>query len=192
MAISVAESAAPPTQVRYRLRHYSDTHPFRDGLCRHPWFGLRFRINSVNPAGKLFGDRDRVHQRSKRAIPVHHTKHHSDALADRHARPQFARRTSGGTLRSSVTLHASDYAAAGTASQYVAPLSASCITQFWDPKFYNWLSFQNNCGQAIHFSFIATNPIGLPKPRLGTPSNNYWTMNGPRNGLCRRPAEAST
>jgi hypothetical protein len=40
----------------------------------------------------------------------------------------------------------------------VAPLSASCISQFWDPKFYNWLSFQNNFGQAIHFSFIATNP----------------------------------
>jgi hypothetical protein len=24
----------------------------------------------------------------------------------------------------------------------------------------------------------------LPKPRFGTLGNNYWTMNGPRNGLC--------
>ncbi len=32
----------------------------------------------------------------------------------------------------------------------------------------------------------------LPKPRFGTLGNNYWTMNGPRNGLCLRTAEAST
>jgi hypothetical protein len=24
----------------------------------------------------------------------------------------------------------------------------------------------------------------LPKPHFGTASNNYWTVNGPRNGLC--------
>jgi hypothetical protein len=40
----------------------------------------------------------------------------------------------------------------------VTPLAASCISQFWDPKFYNWLSFQNNCGQAIHLSYTANNP----------------------------------
>jgi hypothetical protein len=33
---------------------------------------------------------------------------------------------------------------------------------------------------------------GYPKPRFGTLGNNYWTMNGPRNELCRRTAEALT
>jgi hypothetical protein len=32
----------------------------------------------------------------------------------------------------------------------------------------------------------------LPKPRFGTLGNNYWTMKGPRNGLCRTTAEALT
>src|SRR5882762_6118447 len=30
----------------------------------------------------------------------------------------------------------------------------------------------------------------LPKPRFGTLGNNYWTMKGPRNGLCRRTQKA--
>ena len=32
----------------------------------------------------------------------------------------------------------------------------------------------------------------LPKSRFGTLRNNYWTMKGPRNGLCRTTAEALT
>jgi hypothetical protein len=28
--------------------------------------------------------------------------------------------------------------------------------------------------------------------RMRMLDNNYWTMNGPRNGLCRRTAAAST
>lgn len=31
---------------------------------------------------------------------------------------------------------------------------------------------------------------GLPKPRWGTPRNNNWTMDVPRNGLCRGTAGA--
>jgi hypothetical protein len=44
------------------------------------------------------------------------------------------------------------------AAQYAPALPSSCIGQFWDPKYYNWLSFQNNCGQAIHLSWIAASP----------------------------------
>ena len=29
------------------------------------------------------------------------------------------------------------------------------------------------------------------KTALGTPSNDYWTVNGPRNGLCRGTAVAT-
>src|ERR1700680_3742568 len=32
--------------------------------------------------------------------------------------------------------------------------------------------------------FETTRHVWLPKPLFGTPSNKYWTMNGPRNGFC--------
>jgi TPR repeat protein len=63
--------------------------------------------------------------------------------------------TGGGSTSSA---NGSKAGSAGTGARYAAPLAASCIGQFWDPKFYNWLSFQNNCGQDIHLSFIAKNP----------------------------------
>ena len=47
---------------------------------------------------------------------------------------------------------------ATTAANYTAPLSASCIREFWDPNDYNWLSFQNTCSQPIRVDFIAANP----------------------------------
>ena len=47
---------------------------------------------------------------------------------------------------------------ATTTANYAAPLSASCIRQFWDPNNYNWLSFQNTCSQAVRVDFIASNP----------------------------------
>jgi len=63
--------------------------------------------------------------------------------------------TTGGSTSSA---NSSNSGSTGTASKYVAPLAASCISEFWDAKFYNWLSFQNNCGQAIHLSYTANNP----------------------------------
>ena len=39
-------------------------------------------------------------------------------------------------------------------SEYVSGLSSSCVREFWDSRFYNWLSFQNNCGQPIYLVFI--------------------------------------
>jgi hypothetical protein len=42
----------------------------------------------------------------------------------------------------------------GNGAVYANPLPSSCVSTFWDPKYYNWLSFQNNCGQAIYLSYI--------------------------------------
>jgi len=65
--------------------------------------------------------------------------------------------------------------------QYAPSLSAACISQFWDPKFYNWLSFENTCGQAIHLSFIATNTndtFGMSSTDIapGQASNTGWSQ----------------
>lgn len=46
------------------------------------------------------------------------------------------------------------------ASQYVASIPNSCVGEFYDPQFYNWLSLQNNCGQAIHIQFTSANRGG--------------------------------
>jgi TPR repeat protein len=51
------------------------------------------------------------------------------------------------------------------AVQYLTPLASSCIRQFWDPNTYNWLSFENDCGQQIYVSFI-------PRQKGG------WAMGG--------------
>jgi hypothetical protein len=47
-----------------------------------------------------------------------------------------------------------------TAVQYTTPLPTSCVRQFWDPNSYNWLSFENNCGQAIYLNYIPHRPGG--------------------------------
>jgi len=45
-------------------------------------------------------------------------------------------------------------------NQYTSALPASCVNSFWDSKYYGWLSFQNNCGQAIHLGYISQNGTG--------------------------------
>jgi hypothetical protein len=45
----------------------------------------------------------------------------------------------------------------GNSGSYLAPIAQSCVREFWDPKFYNWLSFANDCGQAINLTWIAKN-----------------------------------
>jgi hypothetical protein len=42
----------------------------------------------------------------------------------------------------------------GSADQYAAPLSNDCVRSFWDPKFYNWLSYENTCSQTIHIDYM--------------------------------------
>src|ERR1700722_4555446 len=68
-----------------------------------------------------------------------------------------------------------------TAGQYAASLSATCIRGFWDPKFYSWLSFENQCGQAIHLSFVATSAsdtFGMSSTDIapGQASNTGWSQ----------------
>jgi hypothetical protein len=46
----------------------------------------------------------------------------------------------------------------GNPGTYLAPITLNCVREFWDPKFYNWLSFENDCGQAIHLTWIAKSP----------------------------------
>jgi hypothetical protein len=58
---------------------------------------------------------------------------------------------SGGTSHGSV---------GSGAIQYLTPLAASCVRQFWDPRQYNWLSFENDCGQAIYVTYIPHRPGG--------------------------------
>ncbi|HKD79067.1 MAG TPA: tetratricopeptide repeat protein [Candidatus Angelobacter sp.] len=48
-------------------------------------------------------------------------------------------------------------------AHYATPLPGSCIGSFLDPKYYNWLSFQNNCGQAIRLVFVSKS------------TSNYWS-----------------
>jgi hypothetical protein len=43
----------------------------------------------------------------------------------------------------------------GNSGAYLEPITLNCVREFWDPKFYNWLSFENDCGQAIHLMWIA-------------------------------------
>jgi hypothetical protein len=47
-----------------------------------------------------------------------------------------------------------------SAIQYSTPLATSCVRQFFDPNTYNWLSFENNCGQAIYVMIIFHRPGG--------------------------------
>jgi hypothetical protein len=64
---------------------------------------------------------------------------------------------------------------------YLTPISQGCVSEFWDPKYYNWLSFQNNCGQAVYLSWIAKNPsdtFGASSANLapGQSTNSGWSQ----------------
>jgi hypothetical protein len=51
---------------------------------------------------------------------------------------------------------------------YLTPLNTSCVRQYWDPQVYNWLSFENDCGQPIYLTFIFHQTVG-------------WAMSGGMN-----------
>jgi len=44
------------------------------------------------------------------------------------------------------------------AEQYKSPQWNHCIRQFYDPKMYNWLAFENTCGERLKILYIANNP----------------------------------
>jgi hypothetical protein len=71
--------------------------------------------------------------------------------------------------------------AAGSGDGYVTPITQGCVSEFWDPKYYNWLSFQNNCGQAIYLTWIAKNPsdtFGASSANIapGQSANSGWSQ----------------
>jgi len=81
-AMAVAESSAPAAQVGGGLRH-SDDRLLRDRVCQRPQFWLfRVGIISNDSSGSLFGDRDRVNERSGRPIRVRLAKHYSNSVED--------------------------------------------------------------------------------------------------------------
>jgi len=63
--------------------------------------------------------------------------------------------TSGGNNNS---YNGSGTGSTGSGDGLTSPIAGNCVGEFWDPKYYNWLSFQNNCGQAIYLTWIAKNP----------------------------------
>lgn len=87
---------------------------------------------------------------------------------------------------------------------YANPLASTCVSTFWDPKYYNWLSFQNNCGQAIYLSFIfnsgkygfsAMNLASGAAGNTGQSQNEVNAQGGYRVAVCPSgyfPVDSST
>jgi hypothetical protein len=87
--------------------------------------------------------------------------------------------TSGGNGNSSGS--AGSGSSGGNSGTYLAPITQGCVREFWDPKFYNWLSFENDCGQAIHLTFIAKSPSdhfgpGAADLAAGQTTNTGWSQ----------------
>lgn len=59
-------------------------------------------------------------------------------------------------------------ASGGASDNYPTPLPSTCVRQYWDPRSYNLLSFENDCGQAIYLTFIFNRTVG-------------WAMTGSMN-----------
>lgn len=51
-------------------------------------------------------------------------------------------------------------ASSSSGPAYLAPLAASCVRQYWDQQMYNWLAFENDCGQPIYLTFIFAHAKG--------------------------------
>ncbi len=69
----------------------------------------------------------------------------------------------------------------GTTAVYLAPITQGCIREFWDTKHYNWLSFENDCGQAVNLTWIAKNPndhFGASNADIaaGQSTNTGWSQ----------------
>jgi len=43
------------------------------------------------------------------------------------------------------------------AQQYAQP-QENCVTDFYDPGMYNWLSYRNQCGTSVHVQFVSNQP----------------------------------
>jgi len=50
--------------------------------------------------------------------------------------------------------------AMGLAQRHEIPQLNSCIKEFYDPEMYNWLTYRNDCTQALTIVFIAKDGSG--------------------------------
>jgi hypothetical protein len=69
----------------------------------------------------------------------------------------------------------------GNSGTYLAPITQGCVREFWNPKFYDWLSFENDCGQAINLTWIAKSPsdrFGAANANIapGQSTNTGWSQ----------------
>jgi hypothetical protein len=46
------------------------------------------------------------------------------------------------------------------AQQYAQP-QENCVTDFYDPASYNWLSYRNQCGASVHVQFVSNQPSSI-------------------------------
>ena len=44
------------------------------------------------------------------------------------------------------------------AQTYRTPEFNQCVRQFYDSRMYNWLAYENTCGESITINFIPNNP----------------------------------
>ena len=67
---------------------------------------------------------------------------------------------------------------ASFAQKYRSPEWNGCIQQFYDPDFYNWLSFRNTCSEALAVTYIGRKPGyggSLMELRPGRKNSTGWT-----------------
>jgi hypothetical protein len=77
------------------------------------------------------------------------------------SRPGLVATKSGATVAYVPGSGGQSSGASGSASaRYLTPLATSCVRRYWDSQVYNWLSFENDCGQAIYLTFIFAHPVG--------------------------------
>jgi hypothetical protein len=67
------------------------------------------------------------------------------------------------------------------ANNYLPPITTQCIRLFWEPRLYNWASFENDCGQAINLTWIAKSPndhFGAASADIaaGQSANTGWSQ----------------
>lgn len=80
---------------------------------------------------------------------------------------------------------AGGYALRCSSSGCVPALSASCVSQFNDPRYYNWISLRNGCGQAIdlQFSRIGIGGAGQATLAPGASVNTGFSDQEAPNGM---------
>lgn len=57
------------------------------------------------------------------------------------------------------TLSLGLFAVAGAfAAETESPRLNHCVSRVYDPAMYNWLAFENNCGESIHIVYVQNSP----------------------------------